>query len=192
MSLNKEGLMGSFFVSPNHLGQLIAPSQVKSSGKQRAIGSQFVSPSQIRQSGRHLGSKFVSPAQLGQMNYEIDVPFGKTAIMDQWVDTPNAAWGDEAFDAPDTEDINVMGPQGGDDMLGMGQTTVPATPDQSTDQSASVSAAPPAVTPAAVPAPTGVSMSAQLGAAIVIGGIILLAWHAWSGSSEADHGLRAN
>ena len=144
-------------------------------------GGVFVNPNQVR-AGKHLGSGFVSP-NLGQMKYETVMPWGKTAIMDQWVESPNAAWGDEAYEAPAAEDISVMGPQGGDDTLGLGQTTVPAPVD------ASAAPAPAAATP---PVDDGMSTAAKLGYAVFVGGLIVLAANVFLAPAEVGKPRRSN
>jgi hypothetical protein len=114
-------------------------------------------------------------ADLRQMKYETEVPFGqKTAGFDSIVNTPNPVWDDEAFEAPASEDIDIMGAQGEDsDTLGMGQTTVPGV---------DPSAVPPAATPAPAPDPsqdTGMSTSTKIGFAIFVGCLAALGWSAF-------------
>jgi hypothetical protein len=128
-----------------------------------------------------MGSQFVSPRQLGQLKFETAMPWGKTSKFDQYSVTSNAVWGDEAFEAKAAEDVDVMGPQGGDDMLGMGQTTVPA-PDSTPP--------PPAAPPPATDA--GMSMTAKIGWAVVVGGLAALAVSAWYAPAEVGSGRRYN
>lgn len=113
---------------------------------------------------------FITLKDLRQLKYETAVDFGqKTAGFDRIAMTPNAVWGEESFEAPASEDIDIMAPQGSDaDTLGMGQTTVPAPVDAST-----VSAPAPA-------APKGLPMAAKVGVAVVVGGLLALAYNAYT------------
>jgi hypothetical protein len=110
------------------------------------------------------------------------MPWGKTSKFDRYTVTPSKAWGDQAYDAPASEDIDVMGPQGADSLIGLGQTTVPAPV-----------AAPPAPAPAPASKPlTSYLTWGNLAVAAVLGGLVALGWDAYNAPPEAGSGRRWN
>jgi len=124
-----------------------------------------------------MGNQFISPRELGQLKYEVAMPWGKTSKFDRYTVTPSKAWGGMAYEAPPVEDINVMGPQGEDSLIGLGQTTVPAP-------------AAPATAPAEKE-PGGMSTVAKVAWATVVGGLIALGVSAWLAPAEVGSGRRA-